>query len=135
MRVEITYKFIMGFITVVASIVILNLLVPKLGIAEVWQQLVSTYSEEAEQAPDDVYKSSMLMRASEVELRFGHTSLCGQSIPLGGLIVALGHTVAHAVDETQGVLCLGQPLLGRHLVVLQRLAQADRHAVAVCHPT
>jgi methyl-accepting chemotaxis protein len=32
----------MGFITVVASIVILNLVVPKLGIAEVWQQLVST---------------------------------------------------------------------------------------------
>ena len=42
MRVEITYKFIMGFIIVVASIVILNLLVPKLGIAEVWQQMVST---------------------------------------------------------------------------------------------
>jgi methyl-accepting chemotaxis protein len=42
MRVEITYKFIMGFIIVVASIVLLNLLVPKLGIAEVWQQLVST---------------------------------------------------------------------------------------------
>ena len=42
MRVEITYKFIMGFIIVVASIVLLNLLVPKLGIAEIWQQLVST---------------------------------------------------------------------------------------------
>jgi len=42
MRVEITYKFIMGFIIVVGSIVILNLVVPKLGIAEVWQQLVST---------------------------------------------------------------------------------------------
>ena len=41
MRVEITYKFIMGFIIVVASIVILNLVVPMLGIAEVWQQLVS----------------------------------------------------------------------------------------------
>lgn len=41
MRVEITYKFIMGFIIVVASIVVLNLLVPMLGIAEVWQQLVS----------------------------------------------------------------------------------------------
>ncbi|PLX98312.1 MAG: methyl-accepting chemotaxis protein [Desulfuromonas sp.] len=42
MRVEITYKFIMGFIFVVASIVVLNLLVPRIGIAEVWQQLVST---------------------------------------------------------------------------------------------
>lgn len=42
MRVEITYKFIMGFIIVVASIVMLNLLVPKLGIDEVWQQLVTT---------------------------------------------------------------------------------------------
>ncbi len=41
MRVEITYKFVMGFIIVVASILILNLLVPVLGIPEAWQQLVS----------------------------------------------------------------------------------------------
>lgn len=35
-----------------------------------WRELVTTYTAEAEQAPDDVYKSSMLMRASEMELRF-----------------------------------------------------------------
>ena len=36
-----------------------------------WRELVSTYEGEADQAPDDVYKSSMLMRAAEMELRFG----------------------------------------------------------------
>ena len=36
-----------------------------------WRDLVTTYLGEAEQAPDDVYKSSMLMRAAEMELRFG----------------------------------------------------------------
>ncbi len=36
-----------------------------------WRDLVTTYVGEAEQAPDDVYKSSMLMRAAEMELRFG----------------------------------------------------------------
>ncbi|MDY0269123.1 methyl-accepting chemotaxis protein [Trichloromonas sp.] len=39
MRVEISYKFIVGFIVVVASIVALNLLVPHLGIPEAWRQL------------------------------------------------------------------------------------------------
>jgi methyl-accepting chemotaxis protein len=41
MRVEITYKFVSGFIIVVGSIVFLNLLVPSLGIPEEMQQLVA----------------------------------------------------------------------------------------------
>jgi len=41
MRVEITYKFVAGFITVVGSVVFLNLLVPSLGIPEEMQQLVA----------------------------------------------------------------------------------------------
>ncbi len=41
MRVEISHKFIMGFICVVASVVLLNLLVPRLGIEPEWQQLVA----------------------------------------------------------------------------------------------
>ena len=36
-----------------------------------WKDLVQTYLGEAEEAPDEVYKSSMLMRAAEMELRFG----------------------------------------------------------------
>ncbi|PLX83518.1 MAG: methyl-accepting chemotaxis protein [Desulfuromonas sp.] len=39
MRVEISYKFIMGFIIVVGSIVLVNVLVPYLGIPADWQQL------------------------------------------------------------------------------------------------
>lgn len=35
-----------------------------------WEELRATYTEEAENAPDDVYKSSMLMRAAEMELRY-----------------------------------------------------------------
>lgn len=34
-------------------------------------ELCQTYLEEASGAPDDVYKSSMIMRAAEMELRFG----------------------------------------------------------------
>lgn len=39
MRVDISHKFIVGFIVVVASIVLINVLVPSLGIAAEWQQL------------------------------------------------------------------------------------------------
>ena len=35
-----------------------------------WQQLERNYSQEAQSATDDVYRSSMLMRAAEMELRF-----------------------------------------------------------------
>jgi len=41
MRVEISYKFIMGFIIVVGSIVLLDILVPYTGIPEEWQKLFS----------------------------------------------------------------------------------------------
>jgi methyl-accepting chemotaxis protein len=43
MRVEISYKFVMGFIIVVGSIVLLNLLLPHLGIPEAWQQLATVF--------------------------------------------------------------------------------------------
>lgn len=36
-----------------------------------WSDMTKSYLEEAENAPDDVYKSSMLMRAAEMEFRFG----------------------------------------------------------------
>ncbi|MFA5517387.1 MAG: HAMP domain-containing methyl-accepting chemotaxis protein [Desulfuromonadales bacterium] len=41
MRISISYKFIMGFIIVVGSIVLVNLVVPSLGIPAEWQQLFS----------------------------------------------------------------------------------------------
>jgi methyl-accepting chemotaxis protein len=41
MRIEISYKFIMGFIIVVGSVVALGTLVPHLGIPAEWQQLFS----------------------------------------------------------------------------------------------
>ncbi|MEZ4225660.1 MAG: tetratricopeptide repeat protein [Polyangiaceae bacterium] len=47
---------------------------------EKWKDLVATYAGEAEQAPDDVYKSSMLMRAAEMELRFGAEASDEQSV-------------------------------------------------------
>lgn len=45
-----------------------------------WKELVATYTGEAEQAPDEVYKSSMLMRAAEMELRFGSSDADSKSI-------------------------------------------------------
>ncbi len=44
MRVEISYKFVMGFVFVVASIVLLNLVVPYLEIPEVYQRYVMVFS-------------------------------------------------------------------------------------------
>lgn len=38
-----------------------------------WRQLAATYAAEAEGAPDDVYKSAMLMRSAEIAVRFGGT--------------------------------------------------------------
>jgi tetratricopeptide (TPR) repeat protein len=40
-----------------------------------YQELVKSYLAEAEEASDDVYKSSMLMRASEMEVRYGGSGI------------------------------------------------------------
>lgn len=42
MRVEISYKFIGGFLLVIASVVFMNILVPYLGVQKEFQQLVAT---------------------------------------------------------------------------------------------
>lgn len=39
-----------------------------------WQQMSRNYSQEAQAASDDVYRSSMLMRAAEMELRYATES-------------------------------------------------------------
>ncbi|MHB8709134.1 MAG: methyl-accepting chemotaxis protein, partial [Desulfuromonadales bacterium] len=39
MRIDISYKFVMGFLIVIASVVVVNLVVPYLGIDPEWQQL------------------------------------------------------------------------------------------------
>lgn len=41
MRVEISYKFVVGFVVVVASVVLLNILVPRMEIPEALHQLIS----------------------------------------------------------------------------------------------
>lgn len=41
MRVEISYKFVVGFIVVVASVVLLNLLVPQMRIPEWTHQWIT----------------------------------------------------------------------------------------------
>ena len=43
MRVEISYKFVVGFIFVVASVVLLNLLVPKMEIPEWTHQWITVF--------------------------------------------------------------------------------------------
>jgi tetratricopeptide (TPR) repeat protein len=53
-----------------------------------FSELAATYAAEAEQASDEVYKSSMLMRAAEMEVRFG-----GQSVSLETAIERLEQAV------------------------------------------
>ncbi|HEY3235290.1 MAG TPA: tetratricopeptide repeat protein, partial [Polyangiaceae bacterium] len=45
-----------------------------------YEELCATYLEEAKSAPDDVYASSMLMRAAEMELRFAADALDLESV-------------------------------------------------------
>jgi len=53
-----------------------------------FSELATTYATEAEQASDDVYKSSMLMRAAEMEVRYG-----GQSVSLETAVERLEQAV------------------------------------------
>ena len=63
-------------------------------------ELAATYATEAEQASDDVYKSSMLMRAAEMEVRYG-----GQGLSLETAIERLEQAVRlDASNERAGRL-------------------------------
>jgi golgin subfamily B member 1 len=65
-----------------------------------FSELASTYATEAEQASDDVYKSSMLMRAAEMEVRYG-----GESVSLETAIERLEQAVRlDATNERAGRL-------------------------------
>jgi tetratricopeptide (TPR) repeat protein len=65
-----------------------------------FSELASTYATEAEQASDDVYKSSMLMRAAEMEVRYG-----GESVSLETAIERLEQAVRlDASNERAGRL-------------------------------
>ncbi|HKO52522.1 MAG TPA: tetratricopeptide repeat protein [Polyangiaceae bacterium] len=65
-----------------------------------FSELATTYAGEAEQASDDVYKSSMLMRAAEMEVRYG-----GQSVSLETAIERLEQAVRlDASNERAGRL-------------------------------
>jgi len=65
-----------------------------------FSELAATYATEAEQASDDVYKSSMLMRAAEMEVRYG-----GQNVSLETAIERLEQAVRlDASNERAGRL-------------------------------
>jgi len=65
-----------------------------------FSELAATYATEAEQASDDVYKSSMLMRAAEMEVRYG-----GQSMSLETAVERLEQAVRlDASNERAGRL-------------------------------
>ncbi|MEO6602856.1 MAG: hypothetical protein ABIQ16_23430, partial [Polyangiaceae bacterium] len=65
-----------------------------------FSELAATYATEAEQASDDVYKSSMLMRAAEMEVRYG-----GESVSLETAIERLEQAVRlDASNERAGRL-------------------------------
>ncbi|MDX2051207.1 MAG: tetratricopeptide repeat protein [Polyangiaceae bacterium] len=65
-----------------------------------WAELVQGYLSEAEQAPDDVYASSMFMRAAEMEFRFA-----GDAADLGAAAERLERAVRlDAANERAGHL-------------------------------
>jgi golgin subfamily B member 1 len=65
-----------------------------------FSELATTYATEAEQASDDVYKSSMLMRAAEMEVRYG-----GQNVSLETAVERLEQAVRlDASNERAGRL-------------------------------
>ena len=65
-----------------------------------FSELASTYATEAEQATDEVYKSSMLMRAAEMEVRYG-----GQHVSLETAVERLEQAVRlDATNERAGRL-------------------------------
>ena len=65
-----------------------------------FSELASTYATEAEGASDDVYKSSMLMRAAEMEVRYG-----GEGVSLETAIERLEQAVRlDATNERAGRL-------------------------------
>src|SRR5882724_6007157 len=65
-----------------------------------FSELASTYATEAEGASDEIYKSSMLMRAAEMEVRFG-----GESVSLETAIERLEQAVRlDATNERAGRL-------------------------------
>src|SRR5450432_4105887 len=70
------------------------------GKRQKFSELASTYATEAEGASDEVYKSSMLMRAAEMEVRFG-----GQSVSLETAVERLEQAVRlDATNERAGRL-------------------------------
>ena len=65
-----------------------------------WKELVATYLGEAEGAPDDVYRSSMLMRAAEMEVRYG-----GEEADLKAVVARLEQALRlDAANTTAGLI-------------------------------
>lgn len=83
-----------------------------------WSDLANTYAQEAEAATDDVYRSSMLMRAAEMEMRFAGEAesrervieRLEQSVRLdstnvqAGLMLERCHRVTNSWEEVARVL-------------------------------
>ncbi len=84
---------------------------------ERWKELLESYQAEADDAPDDVYKSSMLMRAAEVELRYG-----GEAMDVDGTLERLSQALRLDPSNAQA---------GRMLERLYRRAGRNEEAMKV----
>lgn len=69
-----------------------------------WQELRDNYAGEVEGAPDDVYRASMLMRAAEVELRYGQEQASPAVVERLEQAVRLDPTNGRAVQMLELVL-------------------------------
>ncbi len=84
---------------------------------ERWREISASYQAEADEAPDDVYKSSMLMRSAEVEVRY-----CGDALEFDTVVERLTQAIRLDPSNTQA---------GRMLERLYRRAGRTDDAIRV----
>lgn len=122
MRIEISYKFIVGFLLVVASVVLMNTLVPHLGVQEEFQQLVAiasaiviglllgvafskAFTVNIQRVNEGAYRLSRGDLSSNIELR--KPLFADETVDLAAALNAvtqgLGELVSHIRSSSEGV--------------------------------
>ncbi len=98
-----------------------------------WREMAQSYLQEAEAAPDDIYKASMLMRAAEMEWRYADEPNCDHVL---GLLAQAAEadpkntTVLHMLERVYRFLGKFEALPS----VLERWSQAAQEPVQALAP-
>ncbi len=98
---------------------------------EKWKELVQTYAREAEGAPDEVYKSSMLMRAAEMALRYGEAADMNAVVERLEQAVRLDTNNDRAARILERIYCTGEQYEDAARVRERHADRADEPAMRV----